>query len=68
MPGRVIALLTEAGARVEKGAPLMILEAMKMEHRIAAPSEGAVRRFFFAVGDQVTEGAELLEFEPAEKA
>ncbi len=67
MPGRVIALLTEAGARVEKGAPLMILEAMKMEHRIAAPSEGILRRFHFAVGDQVAEGAELLEFEPAEK-
>jgi 3-methylcrotonyl-CoA carboxylase alpha subunit len=63
MPGKVIALLAEPGVRVEKGAPLMILEAMKMEHAIAAPAAGAVKRFHFLVGDQVTDGAELLEFE-----
>jgi 3-methylcrotonyl-CoA carboxylase alpha subunit len=64
MPGRVIALLAEAGTQVEKGAPLMILEAMKMEHTISAPSDGLLKSFCFAVGDQVTDGAELLEFEP----
>ena len=47
-----------------KGAPLLILEAMKMEHTIAAPSRGTVKSFHFAVGDPVSDGAELVEFEP----
>ncbi len=64
MPGKVIALLAEAGKRVDKGAPLMILEAMKMEHTITAPSAGLLKAFRFAVGDQVTDGVELVEFEP----
>jgi len=63
MPGKVIALLVEPGVSVEKGTPLMILEAMKMEHAIAAPAAGIVRSFRFAVGDQVGDGAELVEFE-----
>jgi len=64
MPGKVIALLAEAGAKVAKGAPLLILEAMKMEHTINAPAAGTVKAFRFAVGDQVGDGAELVEFEP----
>jgi 3-methylcrotonyl-CoA carboxylase alpha subunit len=64
MPGRVIALLAEEGARVEAGAPLLILEAMKMEHKLIAPSAGVVTAFRCAVDDQVGEGAELVEFEP----
>ncbi|MCB1939312.1 MAG: acetyl/propionyl/methylcrotonyl-CoA carboxylase subunit alpha [Rhodocyclaceae bacterium] len=63
MPGKVIALIAAAGAKVEKGAPLLILEAMKMEHTIAAPSAGTVKAFRFAVGDQVGDGDELVEFE-----
>jgi 3-methylcrotonyl-CoA carboxylase alpha subunit len=63
MPGKVIALIAVTGTRVEKGAPLLILEAMKMEHTIAAPAAGMVRSFHFAVGEQVTDGAELVEFE-----
>ncbi|THF64024.1 acetyl/propionyl/methylcrotonyl-CoA carboxylase subunit alpha [Pseudothauera nasutitermitis] len=63
MPGKVIALVASAGARVEKGAPLLILEAMKMEHTIAAPAAGTVKAFRFGVGDQVGDGAELVEFE-----
>ncbi|MDX9699578.1 MAG: acetyl/propionyl/methylcrotonyl-CoA carboxylase subunit alpha [Rhodocyclaceae bacterium] len=63
MPGKVIALLAAPGASVEKGAPLLILEAMKMEHTITAPSAGVVKAFRFAVGDQVGDGAELVEFE-----
>ena len=63
MPGKVVALLAERGARVEKGAPLLILEAMKMEHTIAAPAAGTVKTFRCGVGDQVAEGAELVEFE-----
>ena len=68
MPGKVIALVAEAGARVEKGAPLLILEAMKMEHMIAAPAAGTVRAFRFNVGEQVSDGAELVEFEPDKTA
>ena len=63
MPGNVIALIAQAGAKVEKGAPLLILEAMKMEHTITAPVAGTVKAFRFAVGDQVGDGAELVEFE-----
>ncbi len=63
MPGKVIALIAAEGAVVEKGAPLLILEAMKMEHTITAPAAGTVKGFRFAVGDQVGDGAELVEFE-----
>ncbi|MBW7861277.1 MAG: acetyl/propionyl/methylcrotonyl-CoA carboxylase subunit alpha [Rhodocyclaceae bacterium] len=65
MPGKVIALVAAEGAKVEKGAPLMILEAMKMEHTITAPAAGTVKAFRFAVGDQVGDGAELVDFEAA---
>jgi 3-methylcrotonyl-CoA carboxylase alpha subunit len=63
MPGKVIALLAEAGRHVEKGAPLIVLEAMKMEHTLVAPAAGTVKAFCYAVGEQVADGAELLEFE-----
>ena len=48
-----------------QGAPLLILEAMKMEHTITAPGAGTVRAFRFGVGDQVGDGAELVDFEVA---
>jgi 3-methylcrotonyl-CoA carboxylase alpha subunit len=64
MPGRVIAQLVVAGSAVAKGAPLLILEAMKMEHTICAPANGTVRGYRAAVGEQVKEGWELIEFEP----
>jgi len=63
MPGKVIALLVKPGARVEKGAPLLILEAMKMEHTVSAPADGVVKAIHFAAGEQVPEGAELLTLE-----
>ncbi|MDN7184479.1 acetyl/propionyl/methylcrotonyl-CoA carboxylase subunit alpha [Caballeronia sp. SEWSISQ10-4 2] len=66
MPGKVVALMVEPGARVEKGAPLLVLEAMKMEHTISAPRKGVVKAFRFAPGDQVSDGAELLDFEGVE--
>jgi len=65
MPGKVIALVATTGVRVEKGAPLLVLEAMKMEHTIVAPSAGTVKTFHYAPGDQVADGAELVEFEAA---
>jgi 3-methylcrotonyl-CoA carboxylase alpha subunit len=65
MPGRVVAVLVQPGTRVNKGTPLMILEAMKMEHTILAPHEGIVRELYFGVGDQVSEGVELVDLEPS---
>ena len=66
MPGRVVAWLVEPATSVEKGAPLLVLEAMKMEHTIVAPSAGTLKSFRFAVGEQVSEGAELVDFEKSE--
>ena len=67
MPGRVIALPVNPGERVEKGAALMVLEAMKMECTIHAPAAGSVGAFHFDVGDQVNEGAVLLHFDRDEE-
>jgi 3-methylcrotonyl-CoA carboxylase alpha subunit len=63
MPGKIIAVLTKSGAKVDKGTPLVILEAMKMEHTITAPGRGTVKEIHYKVGEQVSEGAELLGFE-----
>ncbi len=60
MPGRVVAVMVEPGARVARGAPLMIVEAMKMEHTIAAPADGRVEAVHFAPGARVEEGVELV--------
>jgi 3-methylcrotonyl-CoA carboxylase alpha subunit len=65
MPGKIVALLVAAGQTVEKGAPLLIMEAMKMEHTIAAPANGTVEEMLYAVGEQVAEGAQLLSFKAA---
>ncbi|MGQ0622123.1 MAG: acetyl/propionyl/methylcrotonyl-CoA carboxylase subunit alpha [Panacagrimonas sp.] len=65
MSGKIIALIASPGATVEKGAPLLVMEAMKMEHTLCAPTAGTLRAFRFALGDQVPEGAELVEFEIA---
>jgi 3-methylcrotonyl-CoA carboxylase alpha subunit len=65
MPGRIIAVLAEVGAEVTKGQPLIVMEAMKMEHTIKAPAEGRIGKVRYAVGDQVEDGAELIVFEEA---
>ena len=62
MPGKVVAIMVEAGVRVERGAALMVMEAMKMEHTINAPCDGSVTEFHYPVGAVVNEGAELLDF------
>ena len=62
MPGKVVAVLVEAGQQVKKGEPLVIMEAMKMEHTIAAPHDGLVEEILYTVGDQVADGAPLLAF------
>ena len=63
MPGKIVALLVAAGLTVKKGEPLLIMEAMKMEHTIVAPRDGVVRELMYLVGDQVADGAQLLMFE-----
>jgi 3-methylcrotonyl-CoA carboxylase alpha subunit len=60
MPGRVIAFLARVGDAVKLGQPLAVMEAMKMEHTISAPRDGTVAELLHAVGDQVSEGGELL--------
>ncbi|MEJ7138502.1 biotin carboxylase N-terminal domain-containing protein [Amphibiibacter pelophylacis] len=65
MPGKVIALLVQAGDRVEAGQPLAVMEAMKMEHTLTAPHAGVVAALNCAVGDQVGDGVDLLDLEPA---
>ena len=66
MNGTIVALLAEVGANVAAGAPLLVMEAMKMEHTIRAPTSGVVTTFFFQPADLVDGGAELLEFVPEE--
>ncbi|MGA8004908.1 MAG: biotin/lipoyl-containing protein, partial [Burkholderiales bacterium] len=66
MPGKIIAVMVKPGQKVDKGAPLVILEAMKMEHTIAAPADGVVKEVHYAPGEQVLEGAELIAFEALE--
>ncbi|WP_181706139.1 biotin carboxylase N-terminal domain-containing protein [Chthonobacter rhizosphaerae] len=65
MPGAVIAVSVSAGERVEKGAALVVVEAMKMEHVVRAPHAGVVARIDVAVGDVVAEGTELVVLDEA---
>jgi 3-methylcrotonyl-CoA carboxylase alpha subunit len=65
MPGKVVAVIASGGQHVKKGEPLVIMEAMKMEHTIAAPSDGLVEEVLYQVGDQVADGAPLLAFKAA---
>jgi 3-methylcrotonyl-CoA carboxylase alpha subunit len=65
MPGKVVAVIARNGQAVKKGEPLVIMEAMKMEHTIAAPSDGLVEEILYQVGDQVADGAPLLAFKAA---
>jgi len=66
MPGQVTKLFVSVGQSVEKGAPLIVIEAMKMEHTITAPKKGTVAKLPFAVGDLVPEAAELLVLDDTE--
>ena len=60
MPGKITGVFVEEGQRVKKGEPLLVLEAMKMEHTIKAPAAAVVESLGCAVGDQVEEGATLV--------
>jgi 3-methylcrotonyl-CoA carboxylase alpha subunit len=61
MPGKVVSFAVKAGDSVKRGQTLAVMDAMKMEHTIAAPMDGVVAELLYAPGDQVTEGAELLK-------
>jgi 3-methylcrotonyl-CoA carboxylase alpha subunit len=61
MPGKVVSFSVKPGDKVRKGQALAVMEAMKMEHTIAAPADGTVAEVLYAPGDQVAEGAELLK-------
>ena len=63
LSGRIVAVLVSQGDRVQKGAALAIVEAMKMEHTIRAPADGSILAIHFSEGELVDEGCELLEFE-----
>ena len=63
MPGRIVQVMSRPGETVKKGQPLLILEAMKMEHTVTAPADGIVKEIHFAAGEQVLEGAELVTLE-----
>jgi 3-methylcrotonyl-CoA carboxylase alpha subunit len=60
MPGKVLHFNVKPGDSVHAGQVLAVMEAMKMEHAIAAPADGVVAELLYAPGDQVPEGAELL--------
>ena len=63
MPGKVLSFAVQAGDKVSRGQALAVMEAMKMEHTIAAPADGVVAEILYASGDQVQEGAELLRLQ-----
>ncbi|BBB69622.1 biotin carboxylase subunit of acetyl-CoA carboxylase [Undibacterium sp. YM2] len=63
MPGKIVAVLVNKAQEVKKGDALLIMEAMKMEHTISAPHDGVIDEVLYAIGDQVTEGAQLLAFQ-----
>jgi biotin carboxyl carrier protein len=68
MPGRIVRIHVAEGDHVAANEPLLVLEAMKMEHVIAAPGAGRVGGLMVAVGDQVTRGAPLVALEPSHEA
>jgi acetyl/propionyl-CoA carboxylase alpha subunit len=66
MPGSVVRVLIEAGARVVKGDPLVVLEAMKMEHTVASPADGTVGEVRVHAGQQVDAGSVLVVVDTGE--
>ena len=65
MSGKVISFLAKVGDTVTRGQALAVMEAMKMEHTLHAPRDGVVAELLYAVGDQVSEGGELLRLAQA---
>jgi len=67
MHGKVLAVLVDKGARVTRGQRVAIIEAMKMEHALAAPFDGTVAEVSVSPESQVDEGAAVLRIEPAQE-
>jgi acetyl/propionyl-CoA carboxylase alpha subunit len=67
LPGTIVAVHIAAGQHVVRGAPLVTVEAMKMEHTLTAPYDGVVSRIAFGLGDRVQAGAILVELAALEK-
>jgi 3-methylcrotonyl-CoA carboxylase alpha subunit len=65
MPGRIAAVLVQAGQTVQAGQALVVLEAMKMEHTLQAADEGVVDAVLVRMGEQIQEGALLLRMRDA---
>ncbi|MDR3510601.1 MAG: biotin carboxylase N-terminal domain-containing protein [Caulobacteraceae bacterium] len=65
MPGKVVAVHAAKGEAVKKGQPLVTLEAMKMEHALAAPMDGVLAELTVKAGDQISEGVLIARLEPA---
>ena len=63
MPGKIIQLLVKEGQKVKKGDLLLILEAMKMEHKIISHQNGIIQKIFFKEGERVSQGQELISME-----
>jgi biotin carboxyl carrier protein len=61
MPGKIVKVLVKEKQTVQKGEILLILEAMKMEHKIVAPHDGKIRKIFYQEGERVSQGEELVE-------
>ena len=61
MPGKIVSFAVKVGDKVEAGQSLAVIEAMKMEHTMAAPADGVVEELLYAPGDQVAEGTEPLK-------
>jgi 3-methylcrotonyl-CoA carboxylase alpha subunit len=64
MPGVVLKILARQGDVVKKGDPLVVLEAMKMEHQIVAPYDGTVATVNCVEGEMVQVGLDLVEMTP----
>ena len=62
MPGKIVSVLANAGDAIKRGQPIIVLEAMKMEHTLAAPADTTIEAVNVAAGDQVSEGTTVVSF------
>jgi pyruvate carboxylase subunit B len=63
MPGRIVRVLVETGAKVKRGQGIIVVEAMKMENELGSPGDGVVKEILAAAGDRVEAGATLAIIE-----
>tara|TARA_B100000131_G_scaffold55958_1_gene51177 strand:- start:6640 stop:6840 length:201 start_codon:yes stop_codon:yes gene_type:complete len=60
MPGTILDIMVTPGESVSSGQPLLLMEAMKMEHKIVSPSDGTIENLLCNIGDRVDQGAVLI--------